>query len=114
VGNLRIDGSQHRAGDPCCTKALTRKRPIPGGAIAKVASCSRSNPGLPIVHDRTHEAGALLGAQVRSDCGLISPSILMAGGKPAVMKQVRTFLLDHAPQQILHQAYCLIAFHSVS
>jgi len=40
------------------------------------------------------------GLNERSDCGLISPSTLMAGGKPAV--QVGAFLLHHAPQQILH------------
>jgi len=40
------------------------------------------------------------GVRARSLCGRISPSILMAGGKPAVTKQVGGLLLGYTPQKI--------------
>src|SRR5688572_1208394 len=73
---------------PCCTNALTRKRPMPAGAIAKLHSLveSKSRVCLSFMMERTSTA-ACSGVNTRSDCGRISPSTLMAGGKPAVMNR---------------------------
>src|ERR1044071_6995246 len=73
---------------PCCTKALTRKRPMPTGAIAKLHSLVESNSlvCLSFMIERTRTA-ACSGVSTRSDCGRISPSTLMAGGKPEVMNK---------------------------
>src|ERR1700678_2123650 len=77
---------------PCCTKALTRNRPIPGGAIAKLHSLLESNSLVwrSFMMARTKPA-LCSGLKVRSDCGRISPSTLIAGGKPAVMKRSEPF-----------------------
>jgi hypothetical protein len=77
---------------PCCTKALTRKRPIPGGEIAKLHSLVESNSlvCLSFMMARTRPA-LCSGLKERSDCGRISPSTLMAGGKPAVMNKSDPF-----------------------
>src|SRR5690606_20906855 len=73
---------------PCCTKALTRKRPMPTGAIAKLHSfvASNSRVCLSFMMERTSTA-LCSGVNARSDCGRISPSTLIAGGKPAVMNR---------------------------
>src|SRR6185503_9679706 len=73
---------------PCCTNALTRKRPMPTGAIAKLHSLVESNSlvCLSFMIERTSTA-ACSGVSTRSDCGRISPSTLMAGGKPEVMNK---------------------------
>jgi hypothetical protein len=77
---------------PCCTNALTRKRPIPGGAIAKLHSFVESNSlvcrSFMIARTRLELCS---GVSVRSDCGRISPSTLIAGGNPAVMKRSDPF-----------------------
>jgi hypothetical protein len=73
---------------PICTKALTRKRPMPGGAIAKLHSRVESNSLVwrSFMIARTSNC-ACSGVSGWLVCGLISPSILIAGGKPAVMKR---------------------------
>ena len=73
---------------PCCTKALTRKRPMPGGAIAKFASLVASNSRVwrSFMMERTSTA-LCSGASALSVCGRTSPSILIAGGKPEVMNR---------------------------
>jgi hypothetical protein len=73
---------------PCWTKALTRKRPIPGGAIAKLASLLASNSRVwrSFMIERTSTA-LCSGDSALSVCGRTSPSILIAGGKPAVMNR---------------------------
>src|SRR4051812_18282563 len=73
---------------PCCTKALTRKRPMPVGAIAKLHSLLESNSlvCLSFMIERTSTA-ACSGVSTRSDCGRISPSTLIAGGKPEGMNK---------------------------
>jgi hypothetical protein len=73
---------------PCCTKALTRKRPIVAGAIAKLHSLVRSKSAacLSLMIER---ASAWVCAPV-SGCGeslVTCPSTLMAGGKSAVMNR---------------------------
>src|SRR5579859_7606054 len=77
---------------PCWTKALTRKRPIPGGAIAKLHSFEASNSlvcrSFMIARTRVADCSAV---RARSLCGRISTSILIAGGKPAVMKRSEAF-----------------------
>src|SRR5215472_5572156 len=76
----------------CCTKALTRKRPMPGGAIAKLHSLVASNSLVwrSFMMARTSVADCSE-VSARSDWGRISPSTLMAGGKPAVMKRSDAF-----------------------
>src|SRR5688572_10839644 len=78
---------------PCCMKALTRKRPMPPGLIAKLHSLVASNSCACL---------SFIIARVSSDVccmvscwlatGVILPSSLMAGGKPAVMKRSDPFL----------------------
>src|SRR5947209_5151973 len=77
---------------PCCTKALTRKRPMPAGAIAKLHSLVASNSRVcrSFMMARTSVADCSADS-ARSLCGRISPSILMAGGKPAVMNRSDAF-----------------------
>src|SRR5512139_2830789 len=77
---------------PCCTKALTRKRPISGGLIAKLDSLVASKS----FHCRSfmiERASSLVCAGVRLwfDTGVILPSTLMAGGNPAVMNKSEAF-----------------------
>jgi hypothetical protein len=68
------------------------------GADAKAADAGRRDGeiallggveflGLPIIHDGAHQHADCSAVRARSICGRISPSILMAGGKPAVMKR---------------------------
>src|SRR5579863_3031401 len=77
---------------PCCTKAFTRKRPMPGGAMAKLHSLLASNSLVcrSFMMARTSVADCSL-VRARSLCGRISPSILIAGGNPAVMKRSEAF-----------------------
>src|SRR5271170_7887597 len=78
--------------NPCCMKALTRKRPMPGGAIAKLHSLVPSNSLVCRSFMMARTMPALCsGLKNRSDCGRISPSTLIAGGKPAVMKRSEPF-----------------------
>src|SRR5213078_799212 len=76
----------------CCTKALTRKRPMPAGAMAKLHSLVASNSRVcrSFMMARTSVADCSTDS-ARSLCGRISPSILMAGGKPAVMNRSDAF-----------------------
>src|SRR5512139_1230183 len=77
---------------PCCTKTLTRKRPISGGLMAKLDSLLASKS----FHCRSfmiERASSLVCAGVRLwfDTGVILPSTLMAGGNPAVMNKSEAF-----------------------
>src|SRR3569832_1302323 len=77
---------------PCCTKTLTRKRPISGGLIAMLDSLVASKS----FHCRSfmiERASSLVWAGVRLwfDTGVILPSTLIAGGNPAVMKRSEAF-----------------------
>ena len=67
--------------------------------------------GLPVVHDGANEARALLGAQGSIGLGPDFAVNLDCGRKAGGDEQVGTLLFDHAPEQVLHQAYCLFAFH---
>jgi hypothetical protein len=73
---------------PICTNALTRNRPMPGGAIAKLHSRVESNSlvwrSFMIARTSSALCSGVSGWPV---CGLISPSTLIAGGKPAVMNR---------------------------
>jgi hypothetical protein len=73
---------------PCWTNALTRNRPMPCGAMAKLHSFVASNSFacLSFMIERTISE---LCAEVsgRSANGRIVPSILIAGGKSLVMKR---------------------------
>src|ERR1044071_1260569 len=88
VGILALMVRTTQPTSPCCTKALTRKRPIPMGEIAKLHSLLESNSRvcLSFMMERTSTA-LCSGVSTRSDCGRISPSTLMAGGKPDVMNR---------------------------
>jgi hypothetical protein len=43
--------------------------------------------------------------------GVILPSILIAGGKAGGDEQVRTLLLHHHRQKLVHELQAFIAFH---
>src|ERR1043165_9409579 len=92
VGILELMRRITQPGLPCCTKVFTRKRPMPGGAIAKLHSFVASNSlvwrSFMMARTRTADCSAV---RARSDCGRTSPSILIAGGKPAVMNRSEAF-----------------------
>ena len=73
---------------PCCTKALTRKRPMPAGEMAKLHSLVRSNSAtcLSLMMERVSVSvcTALRGC---ADTLVTLPSTLIAGGKSAVMNK---------------------------
>jgi hypothetical protein len=79
---------------PCWTKALTRNRPTPGGAIAKLHSFVDSNSPacLSFITLRTSSI-VCCGVSPVFDTGAMRPSTLIAGGKPAVMKRSEPFCL---------------------
>ena len=73
---------------PCCTKALTRKRPMLAGAIAKLHSLVRSKSAA-CLSFMIERARACVCSMV-SGCGdslVTLPSTLMAGGNSAVMNR---------------------------
>src|SRR5215472_3366368 len=77
---------------PCCTKALTRKRPMPGGLIAKLHSLLDSNSAACLSFITLRVSSMVCcGVSAVFDTGTILPSILTAGGKPAVMKRSEPF-----------------------
>ncbi len=73
---------------PCWMKAFTRKRPTPGGEIAKLHSLVRSNSAacLSFMMDRASASvwPALSGC---GDTLVTLPSTFMAGGKSPVMNR---------------------------
>ena len=85
---------------------------MPGGAIAKLHSLVASNSLVcrSFMIERTSSADCSP-VSARSICGRTSPSILMAGGKAAVMNRSEACPLHHAAEQILHQRYGLFAIH---
>src|SRR5664279_1932328 len=70
---------------PCCTKALTRKRPMPCGATAKLHSLVRSNSAacLSFMIERV-SASVCCPVSGCGDTLVTLPSTLIAGGKSAV------------------------------
>ena len=82
---------------PCCTKALTRKRPMPAGAMAKLHSLVASNSAacLSFMIERASIA-VCCGVSAWLDTGVILPSIFIAGGKPAVMNRSEPFFASSA------------------
>ena len=74
-------------------KALTRKRPIPEGLIAKfdslVASKSASCRSFMIARTMVEVYSGLSGL---SESGVKRPSIFTAGGNPALKKRSEAFL----------------------
>jgi len=79
----------------CCTKALTRKRPIPAGLMAKLHSLvdSKSAACLSFMIARASST-VCVGVSGVLDTGVMRPSILIAGGKPTVMKRSEPFLVS--------------------
>ncbi len=77
---------------PCCRNAFTRKRPMPGGAIAKLHSFVDSNCAacLSFMTLRTSSI-VCCGVSAVFETGWTLPSILSAGGKPAVMNRSEDF-----------------------
>src|SRR5450631_24278 len=111
-GNLRVDGSQHRAGEPLLNEGADSKAADSRRRDCKIAFLGGIELlGLPVVHDRPNQARALLRGQ--SPVGLRADFAvdLDRGGKSGCYEQVGTFFLHHPPKQVLHQAYCLIALH---
>ena len=96
----------------CWMKALQRKRPVPAGLTAKLHSLLRSNSAaclsFMIERARVRCAGQQLGFRT----GWISPSILSAGGNPAVRKG-RMLPLHHHHEQRIHEGSGLFAFHTM-
>src|SRR5262245_55771032 len=78
---------------PCCMKALTRKRPIPPGLMAKLHSLVASNSPacLSFIIARVSSA-VCCGVSAWLATGVILPSSLIAGGKPEVMNRSDAFL----------------------
>ena len=73
---------------PCCTKALTRKRPMPGGEMAKLHSLVRSNSAACLSFMIERASASVWPAF--SGCGetlVTLPSTLIAGGKSPVMNR---------------------------
>src|SRR5688500_4892796 len=73
---------------PCCTKAFTRKRPMPDGLMAKLHSFVASNSAacLSVMIERASSC-VCTGERLCCDTGVTLPSTFIAGGKPAVMKR---------------------------
>ena len=73
---------------PICMKVLTRKRPIPGGATAKLHSLVASNSDIcrSFMIERT-SANVCAAERGCADTLLTLPSTLMAGGKSAVINR---------------------------
>ena len=110
--NLGIDGSEHRAGKSLLHEGADAKAADARRCDRKIAFLGRIEfLGLAVVHDGAHQAGALLGTQgavgLRADFAVHLDGRRKAGGD----EQIRALLFDHAPEQVLHQAYCLFAFH---
>src|SRR5205823_2797846 len=82
---------------PCWTNALTRKRPMPGGLIAKLHSFVDSNSAacLSFITLRTSST-VCCGDSADFDTGVILPSTLSAGGKFAVMNRSEPFCLTRS------------------
>ena len=97
----------------CCTKALHAEAPDARRVDGEVALLGRLELGrLLVVHDRARELHGVRGRErLVLDTGVILPSILIAGGKPTVMKRSEPFLREHQPQQVVHEFGCLFAFH---
>src|SRR5262245_30002148 len=88
VGTLTLIVRSTAPVRPIWMKALTRKRPMPGGAIAKLHSLVASNSLVWRSFMIARTSSALCsGDSGFGVCGLISPSTLIAGGNPAVMKR---------------------------
>src|SRR6516164_6457357 len=81
----------------CCTKAFTRKRPMPGGLMAKLHSFVDSNSAacLSFITLRTSSI-VCCGDNAVFDTGVILPSTFSAGGKLAVMKRSEPFCLTRS------------------
>ena len=72
----------------CCMKALTRKRPMPGGLMAKLHSFVRSNSAACLSFMTARASSCVCtGVRLWLDTGVILPSTLNAGGNPAVMNR---------------------------
>ncbi len=82
---------------PCWTKALTRKRPMPAGLMAKLHSLEDSNSAA-CLSFMIARASIAVCWPVSGVCetGVILPSIFIAGGKLAVMKRSEPFLPTRA------------------
>ena len=73
---------------PCCKKALTRKRPMPGGEMAKLHSLVRSNSAACLSFMMARASVSVWLALSGWEDTLVSlPSTLMAGGNSPVMKR---------------------------
>src|SRR5690348_9311550 len=79
---------------PCWMNALQRKRPMPGGLIAKLHSLVDSNSAACLSFITLRVSSIVCcGESGVFDTGMILPSTLIAGGKPAVMKRSEPFCL---------------------
>src|SRR5438067_1823546 len=79
---------------PCWMNALQRKRPIPGGLMAKLHSLEDSNSAACLSFITLRVSSIVCcGVSGVFDTGMILPSTLIAGGKAAVMKRSDPFCL---------------------
>jgi len=97
---------------PCCIKALTRKRPTPGGEMAKLHSLVRSNSATCLsfmterVSDRVWAAVSGWG-----DTLVTLPSTLTAGREIGRDEQIAAVATEHQFEQVVDELGGLIAFH---
>ena len=91
------DGPQHHADAALLDEGVDAEAADARRADGEVALLGRLELGrLLVVHDRARELRGVLRASARCcDTGVILPSTLIAGGKPAVMKRSDAFLRDH-------------------
>src|SRR5271165_304606 len=112
--DLRIDGAQNRGGAALLDEGAHAESADAGRRDREIALLGRVELlGLPIVHDRAHQTGALLRGQTPVRLRTQFTVDLDRGRKSRRDEQVGTFLFDHAPQQVLHEPYGLFALHQM-
>jgi hypothetical protein len=110
--NLRVDGSQDRAGEALLYESAHAEAADPRRRDREIALLGGVElPGLPVVHDGAHQARALLGAQGSIRLRPYFAVDLDRGRKSGGDEEIGPLLFDHAPEQVLHQTYRLIAIH---
>ena len=114
--DLRVDRTHHAADQALLHEradAETADADRRDGEVTFLGRVELACVCLSFMIERTSTA-LCSGVSTRSDCGRISPSILMAGGKPEVMNRSEPLRSTRRLQQVLHQFDSLFAFHGDS